>query len=72
LPRQQLIAADAAYPRAEAKEQGCHTAVILAQSPEESKGQNDLSQLPDRMSKIWENSQRPATLPLLPVLQDVL
>lgn len=44
-PRRQLVAGNGACPRAEAKEQGCYTAVILAHTPEESKGQNDVPQL---------------------------
>jgi hypothetical protein len=45
--------------------------VIFALAPEESKGENDLVQLSDRMSEIWENSQRATALSLLPVLQNV-
>ena len=45
MPRRQLVAGNGACPRAEAKEQGCYTAVILAHAPEESKGQNDMPQL---------------------------
>ncbi|MGI0080082.1 MAG: hypothetical protein ACRECH_10705 [Nitrososphaerales archaeon] len=60
-----------ACPRAEAKEQGCDTVVILAHTPEESKGQNDVPQLHDRVPQVWEDTQRSATLPLLPVPKDV-
>jgi hypothetical protein len=71
-PRCQLIAGNGAYPRTEAKGQGCHTAVILAQVTEESKGQNDVPQLPYRMPQVWKNSQSPAAISLLPMLQDLL
>jgi hypothetical protein len=46
-------------------------AVILALGSEESKGENDVPQLPDRMQKVRKDSQRPATLSLLPMLQNV-
>jgi hypothetical protein len=38
--------------------------VILAHEPEESKGQNDLPQLQDRMPKVWKDPQGPATVSL--------
>jgi hypothetical protein len=44
-------------------------AVIFALGSEESKGENDVPQLPDRMQKVWENSQRPAAVSPLPMLQ---
>lgn len=53
------------------RRQGWKPAVILAQQSEESKGQNDVPQLQDRMPKIWEDRQRPATVSLLPVPQDL-
>lgn len=33
---------------------------------------DDLSQLQDRMPKVWKDAERSATVSLLPVLQDVL
>lgn len=56
-----------AYPRAEAREQGFDTSVILAHWPEESKGQNDLPQLPKSVQEIREGSKGASALPLLPV-----
>ena len=53
MPRRQLVASNGACPRAEAKEQGCDTAVILAHAPEESKGQNDVPQLQNGVQAIW-------------------
>jgi hypothetical protein len=53
------------------RRQGWKPAVILAQRPEESKGQNDVPQLQDRMPQIRKNSQRPTALSLLPVLQNL-
>ena len=47
-------------------------AVILAHRPEESKGQNDVPQLQGRMPEIWKDPERSATVPLLPVPQDLL
>jgi hypothetical protein len=46
-------------------------AVIFALGSEESKEENDVPQLPDRMQKVWEDSQRPATVSLLPMLQNL-
>ena len=46
-------------------------AVILAHWPEESKSQNDLPQLPDRMPQVWKDPQGPATVPLLSVPEDI-
>ncbi len=60
-----------ANPWAEAKGQGCDTTVILAYWPEESKGQNDVPQLQDRLPQVWKDSQGPTALPLLPMPQDV-
>ena len=71
-PRRQLVAGNGAYPRAEAKGQGCYTAVILAHRPGESKGQNDVPQLQDRMQEIRKDPQRPATVSLFRVSQDLL
>jgi hypothetical protein len=45
--------------------------VIFALAPEQSKGENDVPQLPDRMQKVREDSQRPATVSLFPVLQNL-
>ena len=42
-----------AYPLAEAKGQDLASMFILALRPEESKGQNDLPQLPHEMPKVW-------------------
>jgi hypothetical protein len=42
--------------------------VIFALGPGESKGENDLPQLPDRMPEIWEDSEGSATVSLLPML----
>lgn len=52
--------------------QGFELAVILALRPEESKGQNDVPQLPYRMPKIRKDTYGPTEIPLLPVLQDLL
>lgn len=39
------------------REDGVSTpVVILAQRPEESKGQNDVPQLPHRMPKVWKDA----------------
>jgi hypothetical protein len=46
-------------------------AVIFAPGSEESKEENDVPQLPDRMQKVRKDSRRPATVSLLPVLQDL-
>jgi len=43
-------------------------AVIFALAPEESKGENDLPQLPDRMQEIWKDPEEPATVSLLSML----
>ena len=61
-----------AYPWAEAKGQDLSSTSILALRPEESKGQNDMPQLPNRMPSIWEDPQGPAAVSVLPMLQDVL
>jgi uncharacterized protein (DUF2237 family) len=45
--------------------------VIFALAPEESKGENDVPQLPDRMQKACKDSQGPATVSLLPMLQNL-
>ncbi len=42
--------------------------VIFALAPEESKGENDLPQLPNRMQEIWKDSQRSAAISLLSML----
>jgi len=63
-----LVAGNGACHRAKAKEQGCDTAAILAQEPEEIKGQNDLPQLPVRMPEIRKDSQWPARVSLLSML----
>src|SRR5437016_14114545 len=47
-------------------------AVILAHRLEESKGQNDVPQLQERMPEIWKDPERSATVPLLPMPQDLL
>jgi hypothetical protein len=49
VPHHQLVTGNGAYPRAEAKGQSCNTAVILAHRSEESKGQNDVPQLQNRV-----------------------
>ena len=60
-----------AYPLAEAKGQDSSSISILALTPEESKSQNDLPQLPHEVPEVWERPQRESALPLLPVLQDL-
>jgi hypothetical protein len=45
-------------------------AVILAQHPDESKGQHDVAQLPYRMQKVWKIAQRPTALSLLSMPED--
>ena len=46
-------------------------AVILAQRPEESKGQNDVPQLSNGVQEVRERSEGLPALPLPPVLQDI-
>jgi hypothetical protein len=46
-------------------------AVIFALGTEESKGENDLPQLPNRMQEIWEDAEGSATVSLLSMLQNV-
>jgi hypothetical protein len=72
MPRRQLVAGNGACPRAEAKEQGCDTTVILAPKPEESKGQNHMPQLSFKVLSFRERPQGKPAIPLLPVLQEVL
>lgn len=59
-----------AYPRTEAKGQDLSSMFILALRSEESKGQNDVPQLPDSMQEIRERSQGLPALLLRPVLKD--
>ena len=62
-----------AHPQEVSPKDGVATpTVIFALCLEESKGENDVPQLPDRKPKIWKDPQGPATLSLLPVLQDIL
>jgi len=42
--------------------------VIFAHAPEESKGENDLPQLPNRMPEIWGDPEGPPTVSLLSML----
>jgi hypothetical protein len=51
--------------------QGCEPAAILALRPEESKGQNDVPQLPERVQEIWENAEGSATISVLPMSQNL-
>jgi hypothetical protein len=45
--------------------------VIFALVLEESKGENDLPQLPNRMQETWKDPQGSATVSLLSLLQDL-
>jgi hypothetical protein len=70
--RRQLVADNGPYPRADAKGQGCHTAVILAHTPEESKGQNDVPQPPLDVRISLQRRHSPSSVEHLPWVLQVL